>query len=82
MTDNLARRMADNQVIGARDRVATDADRLAVLVAQFAADIRADDNAGGAWQIAQAAADLLRQAARLDGMRDITSLLLDPKATP
>ncbi|NUP47269.1 MAG: hypothetical protein HOW97_08140 [Catenulispora sp.] len=76
-THNLARRMATKQTADARTRIATDADRLTTLTQQFAADIRTGGTAGGAWQIAQAAIDLLRQSARLDGMTDIAALLPD-----
>jgi hypothetical protein len=82
VTDNLARRMADNQIGMAADSLARDADRLAATARQYATDLRGNGGrSGGAYQLAQQTADLLRQAARLDGMRDIAALLPD-KETP
>jgi hypothetical protein len=78
VTDNLARRMADNQIGMAADSLARDADRLAASARQYANALRTGEaRSGGAYQLAQGVADLLRQAARLDGMRDIAALLPD-----
>lgn len=83
MTADLGRRMAARQIAAAAQDVARDADRLAATAAQYAADIRGGSHTGDAWQLAQAATDLLRQAARLDGMRDVAGLMADdePKET-
>jgi hypothetical protein len=82
MPDNLARRMADSQIHSATASLARDAERLAATVRRYVDDLaRGGDHAsGGAYQIAQAAADLLRQASRLDGMRDIADLI--PETDP
>jgi hypothetical protein len=76
MSDNLARRMADNQTRMATEQLARDASRFAEAASQYAAAvIRGGPYSGGAYQLAQQTADLLRQAARLDGMTDIAGLL-------
>jgi len=76
MTDVLARRMADNQVRLFAESLARDADRLAQSARQYADDTAdGKPESGGAYRLAQAAADLLRQASRLDGMRDIAALI-------
>lgn len=76
MADDLARRMADNQIHMATEQLARDASRLAETARQYAADlIRGGPYGGGASRIAQDGADLARQAARLDGMRDIAGLI-------
>lgn len=79
---NLASRMADNQIRMATDRLVLDADRLASAARHYADDLRRGTSAsGGAYQLAQAVADMLRQASRLDGMNDIAALI-DPSASP
>lgn len=78
--DDLARRMTDNQIAMHADSLARDADRLAASARQYADDLKGGKDAqGGAYQLAIAVADLLRQAARLDGMRDIAGLVPDIK---
>ncbi len=78
MTDALARRMVDNQIRTAAETLARDADRLARSARQYADDMATGTpESGGAYRLAQAAADLLRQASRLDGMRDIAGLIND-----
>lgn len=75
MNDDLARRMAVAQVAAARNRVVSEADRLAVLVTRFAEDVRSGRSADGAWQIAQSATDLLRRSAHLEGLAEIIDLI-------
>ncbi|NUP20784.1 MAG: hypothetical protein HOZ81_32855 [Streptomyces sp.] len=78
MSDDLARRMADNQVAMCSASLARDAERLAASAKQYADDLKDGKHAqGGAYQLAVAVADLLRQAARLDGMRDIAAFVPD-----
>lgn len=78
MSDALARRMADNQVAAHAASLARDAERLAVSARQYADDLKDGKPAqGGAYQLTVAVADLLRQASRLDGMRDIAALVPD-----
>lgn len=81
MSDNLPRRIGDNQISRAASDLARDADRLATDAGWYAASVAAGGPAsGGAHRLAQGIADLLRQAARLDGMRDIAALLPDEEA--
>lgn len=75
MPDALARRMADNQVSMHAAQLARDAERLAVAARQYADGVKDGGQQTGAYQLAQAALDLLQQAARLDGMRDIAALV-------
>jgi len=78
MADSLAKRMTDNQIRMASDDLIRDADRLAEAARQYASDAKGGKpESGGAHRLAQTAADLLRQAARLDGMRDIAGLVAE-----
>lgn len=77
-SDALARRMADNQIGMHAASLARDAERLADSARQYADDLKDGKPAqGGAYQLAVAVTDLLRQAARLDGMRDIAAFVED-----
>lgn len=74
--DAIVRRMTGNQVAMQAASLTRDADRLAASARQYAADLKDGKPAqGGAYQLAVAVADLLRQASRLDGMRDIAGLV-------
>ena len=77
MPDALARRMADNQVSMYAASLARDAERFAMQARHFAHAGKDGGQQTGAFQLAQAALDLLRQASRLDGMRDIAALVPD-----
>lgn len=80
MTD-LSRRTADSQISMAVADLARDAERLADAARQYADGLAHGGLAGGgASRIAQDAANLSRQAARLDGMRDIAGLLPDKES--
>jgi hypothetical protein len=72
---DVARRIAEKKRATARERAASDAERLSQAAARFAADLRTGAPVGEAWQIAQAAIDLLQQVARLQGMGEIGELL-------
>jgi hypothetical protein len=77
MTDNLARRMADNQIRMTAAELQRDAERLAIDAQRYAEELKAGQtaDAGMAYRLAQSAADILRQASRLDGMHTIGGLV-------
>lgn len=79
MTDNLARRMADNQIRMATTDLTRDAERLARTVAEYSASINEHGvvESGTARRLAQDAADVARQAERIDAMRMIADLHRD-----
>lgn len=79
MTDNLARRMAGNQIRMATTDLTRDTERLAADVQQYADALKAGQGAdvGMAYRIAQSAALVLRQTSRLDGMSMIADLYRD-----
>ncbi|MGW4076012.1 helix-turn-helix domain-containing protein [Streptomyces asiaticus] len=73
---SLPRRMADNQIRMATDDLARDAARFARTVQQYADSVGSGGAASGeAHRLTIDLADLLRQAARLDGMRDLAGLV-------
>ncbi|WP_458089543.1 helix-turn-helix domain-containing protein [Streptomyces malaysiensis] len=74
--DSLPRRMADNQIRMAAADLARDAARFASAVQQYADGVESGRAASGeAHRLSIELADLLRQAARLDGMRDLAGLV-------
>lgn len=77
--DDLARRLADRQIQTATTTLARDARRLVDAARRFADTIAGGGHAGEAYQLAQSVADLLRQAAYLDGMRTIADLHTEPE---
>lgn len=80
MTDPLANRIASNQIRMAADELRRDAARLARAAAEYSAALGEDDGAasGTARRLAQDAADVARQAERIDAMRTIADLYRDP----
>jgi hypothetical protein len=76
VTDDLTRRMADRQVGLAAADLRRDARRFAEAASRFADETGSPaSHMGGAHRLAQDAIDLLRQAGRLDGLRDIAGLV-------
>lgn len=76
MTDALPRRMTDNQIRMAAAELQRDAERLAADAHRYAEDLKTGQavDMGMAYRLAQNIADILRQSARLDGMRTISDL--------
>lgn len=76
MSDDLARKIADQQLEMQVDALARDAKRLAEAAARIVDDIgRGVPVSGTARRLAQDASELAYAAARLDGMRDIAGLI-------
>ena len=79
MTDSLAHRVADRQVEMYVKDVARDAAQLAETAANYAAGVKSGGPySGGANRLVQQAAQLAQLASRIDGMREIASLLPGP----
>ncbi|MFJ9633792.1 hypothetical protein ACIRU8_39470 [Streptomyces sp. NPDC101175] len=77
MTDSLTLRMTDHQIRMATADLHRDARRLADDARRYADDLETGrtTDSGMTYRIAQSATELLRQAARLDGMRTIGGLI-------
>jgi hypothetical protein len=76
VSDAHAQRLSKTQRARALDALARDADRLARRSRSYADGVQSESRvSGGAFQLVQEAVDLLRQAARLDGMSDIGDLI-------
>lgn len=76
MTDPLVLRMSNSERSSAHDRLARDAEHLAERTRHYADDLKNGKKVvGDAYQIAQEAIDLLRQAAFLGGMNNIGQLI-------
>lgn len=85
MTDDLTRRVLTNQLTHAERSLTRDAERLAAAARQFADSLATPGPVSGeAGRLAQAALQVAAQAARVDAMREATSVLLatDTKGTP
>lgn len=78
MSDDLSRRMTDQQLAMARTDLTRTARQFADTATQYADSVHADRGVSdGARRLVQEAADLLQAAARLDGMRDLAALVPD-----
>ena len=76
MTDAHTQRLSKTQRARALDILARDAERLAQRSRSYADTLRSESRvSGGAFQLVQETVELLRQAARLDGMSDIGDLI-------
>ncbi|WP_046249576.1 hypothetical protein [Streptomyces sp. MBT28] len=71
MIDDLTRRVVTNQLGEEAAAVGRDAEYLAQAYSQLAQDVAAGRTLGGeAYRLTQTATEILRRAARLDGLRE------------
>lgn len=79
MTDPLVQRMTAKEIESAAERLALHAERLAESARLYAAELTAGGGhaRGDASRLCQEAGEVLKQAAYLDGMRNIAQLIPD-----
>ncbi|MFJ6069029.1 hypothetical protein ACIQHU_39070 [Streptomyces tendae] len=85
MIDDLTRRVVTNQLSEEVAAVARDAEYLAQAYSRLARDVADGRTLGGeAYRLTQIAAEILRRAARLDGLRETAKVagLLEDQAAP
>ncbi|MBZ6102712.1 hypothetical protein [Streptomyces olivaceus] len=83
MIDDLTRRVVTNQISAEAAAVVHDAERLAQAYSQLAQDVAAGRTLSGeAYRLTQTATEILRRAARLDGLRETAKVagLIAPAA--